>query len=696
MLQIQAIKININTTTGLFGRTMSFTKGLNIIRANNTSGKSSLFGAIVYGLGFEELLGSKNEKALQSVFKSLVKEFIDNNRDQFKESTVVQSEILLEITNGMKSITTRRFIVNEKIKPQAIEVFYGKLISEPEQPLERASMYLHDKGGATNEEIGFHKFLENFMGIKLPEIVNQEGKRVKLYLPLISAAHFIEQKSGWSDLFASIPYYGIRDTDSKVFEFILDFDVFESATKRQEIQNRMKEIEAKWEKVLEKIESILSRGGGEIVGIPDKPEILSNDIRPYARFYRGDKQYMLNQLISDTSEELNLVLAELKEPINKDSERIVELLNRTKEETERYEILYESLSSETSQERERLHQYTNQLKNVLEDLKKNKDEEKLQKLGLEANLKVANKVCPTCNQTINDSLLSSHIHFTPMRIDENISYLHAQQKMIEAFINNLKEVIIDKETKLSSLENAIHRNRQKIRALNKDLTSDDRLPSEEKIERKIVLERELGFLYRLRIEIEDLIIQIYALSEEYKKTKSEGSQNNREYHSSSDLAKLSIFENNFKSMLSKFDFTSKIVEIIKISQEKYKPVYEIRHENGLMRQVDIRFESSASDFIRSEWAYYTSLMKTSIAVSGNHFLTLLFDEPQQQSASTQSFKAFLKELENFKEAQVIVLASFQNSKKDFIEATEDLTNVNIIDLAEDDELMINRVGEGKV
>lgn len=690
MLQIQAIKININTNTGLFGRTLAFKKGLNIVRANNTSGKSSLYGAIVYGLGFEELLGSKNERALQSAFKSVIKEFPNDNREEFEESSVIQSEIFLEFSNGKESITTKRYVVNDKIRPQAIEVFFGRLISEPDAEIERTSMYLHDKGGATNEEIGFHKFLEHFIGLKLPEIVNQDGKRVKLYLPLISTVHFIEQKSGWSDFYANLPYYGIRDANSKVFEYLLNFDVFEAAATRQEIQNQLKEIENRWQASLERLKSTVKRGGGEIVGVPDSPEILSKEIKPYARLYRADKQYMLNEVINNTVLELGIVHVELKTPITENTDRIQNSLIQTKEITEGYEILYESLSSEISQEKERYRQYGNQLKNVLEDLKKNKDAEKLQKLGLDSNLKIASRVCPTCSQNIEDSLLSDELHFTPMRIDENIDYLNAQQKMIQAFINNLREVIVDKETKLSSIEAAIITNRQKIRAYKRDLISDDRLPSEEIIERKVVLERELSFLHRLREEIDGLIDNIYLISDEYKIAKSHDSKFSKEYLSSADKDKLLAFENNFKLMLTKFGFTSKPVGAIRISQEKYTPVYEVKHDNGLMRQVDIRFESSASDFIRAQWAYYTSLMKTSLDKSGNHFLTLMFDEPQQQSASTQSLKSFLNELERYQGEQVIVLASFQNSEDDFKEAISDLTTVNVIDLAKEDELMIKR------
>ena len=509
MLNIDVLKIVIHTNAGVFGRTLRFDKGLNIIRANNTSGKSSLFGAIIYGLGFEELLGSKNEKALQSVFKSIVKEFTDSNRQQTQDSVVTQSEIYIEITNGTRSITVKRYIINDKVKPQAVEVFLGKQVSYPEENYERLPMYLHDKGGASNEEIGFHKYLEDFIGTKLPEVVSQEGRRVKLYLPLISSAHFIEQKAGWSDFYANIPYYGIRDTDRKVFEYVLNLDVFETAAKRQEILNQLRDIDERWKKYADQIKSIVSRGGGEIVGISESPEILSKEIKPYARFHRADRTFALSELIENTKVELNAVRNEINTPINNNIDKIQANLNAVKEQTERYEILYESLSSEISQEKERLRQYNNQFKNIVEDLKKNKDAEKLQKLGLESNLKIGMGLCPACNQTITDSLLPEGLHIIPMRIDENIMHLQAQQGMVEAFINNLKDSVLDQETKLSSLESAIQLNRQKIRALKKDLTSDDRLPSAELIERKVVLERELSYYFRLREEIEQSVNNIY-------------------------------------------------------------------------------------------------------------------------------------------------------------------------------------------
>ena len=72
MLKINNIKIDVNTNNGLFGAFHTFKAGLNIVRGNNTSGKSSLFQAIVYALGFEELIGGRFEKTMQSVLKDQV------------------------------------------------------------------------------------------------------------------------------------------------------------------------------------------------------------------------------------------------------------------------------------------------------------------------------------------------------------------------------------------------------------------------------------------------------------------------------------------------------------------------------------------------------------------------------------------------------------------------------------------------
>ena len=85
---------------------------------------------------------------------------------------------------------------------------------------------------------------------------------------------------------------------------------------------------------------------------------------------------------------------------------------------------------------------------------------------------------------------------------------------------------------------------------------------------------------------------------------------------------------------------------------------------------NIKFDSSASDFIRCLWSYYTAIFKTSVAFQTNHPMLMIFDEPKQQDMSIENFRSFLSELSLYKEQQVLVFASFENSDEAFDEATK--------------------------
>ena len=61
-LTILNLEIIVNTDGGVFSTKIPFHKGLNIIRAENSSGKSTCINAIAYGLGLEAILREKENK----------------------------------------------------------------------------------------------------------------------------------------------------------------------------------------------------------------------------------------------------------------------------------------------------------------------------------------------------------------------------------------------------------------------------------------------------------------------------------------------------------------------------------------------------------------------------------------------------------------------------------------------------------
>ena len=108
------------------------------------------------------------------------------------------------------------------------------------------SMYIHDKGGATNTTYGFHLYLEKFLGWNLPNIQTTSGELRKLYIQSLFPAFVIEQKVGWSDFLATIPYFALKNVKSKAIEFLHGLNIFELEFKKQDLLSRKLVITEKW------------------------------------------------------------------------------------------------------------------------------------------------------------------------------------------------------------------------------------------------------------------------------------------------------------------------------------------------------------------------------------------------------------------------------------------------------------------
>ncbi|MCC9043895.1 hypothetical protein LNQ81_14540 [Myroides sp. M-43] len=663
MLKIRAIKIEINTVDGLYGAEFNFSDGLNIIRGDNTSGKSSLFQSIIYGLGFEELLGGKNEKTMQSVLKDQV-EFPRGTKHRIN-----QSFIYLEIENK-EIITIKRCVASSSRKAQLVDVFFGGLITGVNKTLESHQMYVHDAGSASDELYGFHLYLTEFLEISLPEVVTSNGELKKLYIQQLAPAFIIEQKTGWSDFFATMPYFGMRNTEQRVIEFLLNLDVFENEKKKQQLNVIKQNINNRWLNLYSKFQNLAERSGGKIIGIDNKPEIKNNFNHIHISVIKDDKSISLVEQNEIQKSELSAIENEQNTTvganINKNETRLSELNNKLNQ----ISLNFDLLSPELNFDKEKLKQYEKQIITIREDLRKNKGALKINKLGGELPTEIAKNVCPTCEQDLKDSLLPTDIQHIPMRIEDNISYLDAQERMIQVYIDGQKNTIQEKESKLKFYQNSIIEVRQEIRDLKKELIQDERLPSIIEIERRIELKKRVEFFNKIIENFNLLIEELKNLSSEYSKLLSDESKLPKDFFSDLDRRKLGTLKTNFINYLQIFSYQSKPFEAIKISPETYLPLAQ---KSDAEQFYNIKFDSSASDFIRCIWAYTTALLKTSISFKTNHPRLVIFDEPKQQDMSKESFRSLLTELSKFTNEQILVFASFENSDVSFNEATEGLT-----------------------
>jgi hypothetical protein len=341
------------------------------------------------------------------------------------------------------------------------------MLSDKIETLESRQMWVHDAGSASDELYGFHLFLTEFLDFTLPEVVTVKGDLHKLYLQQIAPAFIIEQKTGWSDFLATMPYFGMRNTEQRVVEFLLKLDVFENEKRKQQLNASKQNLNIRWQNLFSKFQNLAERSGGKLLGLENYPSIINSYGGIYISTIKDDKPITL----SDLNEIQKAELAELEtqqtvSTVGNNLDKNQEALNKLNDKLNQVSLNFELLSPELNFDREKLKQYEKQIVTVQDDLRKNKGALKVNKMGGDLPTETAKNICPTCEQDLKDSLLPSDIKQVPMRIEDNISYLDSQQRMISVYIEGQQKTINDKENKLKEYQAVALEVRQQIRDLN--------------------------------------------------------------------------------------------------------------------------------------------------------------------------------------------------------------------------------------
>lgn len=667
MLKIKALKININTDKGVYGTPLiQFNDGLTIIKGFNSTGKSTLFQSILYCLGLEELIGGKNEKTMQSVLKSEIL----NNENQI-EARVIESNILLEI-EGSSIATVKRYISSESKNSGLVEVFDGPLLTSPNR-YEYAPMYVHDKGAAdSNNAFGFHSFLERLIGWDLPHVQYKDGSQRKLYLQNIFPGFVIEQKAGWSDFFATIPYYALPDKETRAVEFLLNLDSWKIQQRKSKLKQDKNDLILDWRNKYTEFKSLAHQIACETRGVSSQPEIIESKNAVYLVYVTEERTYILTEYISYLEDEYSKIS---DSEIPNVGEQAVESELKINYLNEQLSQLSINLSSVINRKNLTISKYTSFIERLSElenDKVQNEYHLKVKKKGADEGFAIAHDNCPYCSQGLNDSLLPKDIEIVPMQIEENLEYLKAQINLIKIYINNHRSDIDDLEREIERLNNKISETRSSIRTLKTQLVSDNRMPSVELIENRLKLKSRLDLYRKKYDELASFQEDFKMLSDEWVQILGEEKKLPKSL-SPFDHKKISELEKYFKSLLVDFHYRSKALEGISISRDTLLPVVE---------GYSLKFDSSASDFTRAIWSYTLALKETSEGFGGNHPNLFILDEPEHQDTGDNDFHLLLKRLGAYTNTQSIVFASFHQTELTFESCTKDV-EFNLIDLGQE-------------
>ena len=426
-MNIRAIKLRIETARGEFGFKYEFSRGLTVIRGSNSSGKSTLFNCLMYGLGMEELIGGKGEKVLPYA----VKEFFMQGDTRI---AVENSEVFIELENSSgSSITLRRAIRNAVRQSKLMEVFEGAHLTTGVELGTPRPTYLFDPGSAQRQE-GFFQVLEGFMGYELPQVPTTAGGMTKLYLQTIFAALAVEQKRGWTDYIANIPFFGIRDARIRVTEFLLGLGVFERQAERARLDAQSVEIDSAWRKVYDTLRQAATVNGVVIDGLSATPTSTFDPATVLLVKSDGKTKTPLADQVSLLRTEHSTLGAKAETYGKASGAEALQELETASAELQRLSVLHERATANLTLQKAALEELRQLLAETSEDLDRNKTALKLRSLGAQMELEVATDHCPTCHQTVDDTLLLEIVSGPQMDLNTNIEYLDSQRRMLQSQI----------------------------------------------------------------------------------------------------------------------------------------------------------------------------------------------------------------------------------------------------------------------
>lgn len=611
----------------MFGADIPFSKGLMVVRAENSRGKSTAVQSILFALGLERMITTQPTSALTSAMRDRL--IFDPATKT--ETSVVSSRVVIEIegVNG-EVATVTRWVVDDSIGSNLVRVQHAAIGDiTPDTAVD--DYYVGRQGGASRER-GFHVWLAGFVGWRMPELPAREGRTSQLYMEQVFPLLFVEQRRGWGGIQAQMPAFsGVTEVRKRAVEFLLALEVGRFELTRQRLRAREAELASEWHLSVAAFGQSLTGSGLKAVGLPERLRTTWPDESHPAEVSvsLGDETWQpLDEYIADASAELaRLDAPEIHSTVDPDvSARIIETLDAARQ----LRAMDLALREELLRDETELRSIGHRIESLAEDLRQHQDIVVLQGLGSSVTEQLAAD-CPVCHQHLPSSLLPGDV--PTMTASESVEYIKKQIDLFEAMRADADQAAVAKRERWVALRQRGDALSLQVQALRDDLTSSTGATTAKdaalRVELRDRLQRFRGVAERfdeLQVQLEDLAVESAAVKAELKALP-------KDELSDDDRRKLRALHRSFVDQLRAYDFGSFSNDMVQIGYDDYLP----RRDD-----FDLQADISASDSVRVIWAYLLGLLEVGEMFNTNHPGFVVFDEPKQQSAKDLSFAALLR------------------------------------------------------
>ncbi len=621
-LKIRAVHLRVATETILCGTDLAFNDGLVILRAGNSSGKSTVVQSIIYALGLEGMLSASHDVPLPHVMTDSID--VENTKLEVKESSVT-----IEIENAAGRVATVFRGIKGKRSTNLVSVAEGPASTSKDNNSVWVDYYVREGGAAVNQR-GFHHWFATFIEWKLPKVGRIDGTECPLYVECVFPLMIIEQKRGWAAIQARMPFhYRIRDVVKKAVEFLLALDVYELALRRQKLREEGLALRSDWSRAANRVLDI-SRSISAVVQNLDTnaPEVWTAEEGPVILMSRGGKWLSFAEATRQDIDELAHLESEELPRVKQVADNAEKALTSAEVELGETDFAAADLLREVEHDQRQITNLDQRIAALEEDERRNRDVVKLQRLGSTQGVESAKGACPTCHQTLTDALLPQNSAEQPMSVEENLKFIRSQLDTFLSIREAATKSLNGRERRLESLRQRGTELRSNIRALRQTLVADGNQPSVEAIERRLRLRDKLAQARRAEEQIISEFDSLRKIGKRWSGNQEALTALPKGDLSERDRQKLQRLREIFVTQVQQFGFSSVEPTSLRISEENYKPEHD---------GFDLEFDISASDMIRTIWAYLHGLLELSRELPTNHLGLLILDEPKQQETARVSF-----------------------------------------------------------
>lgn len=662
-ISIEAYANNDHNDIRHFGRVLDFASGLNLVVGDNTSGKTTLVECLFYALAMEELIeGKPCDKTLDKAVKS---QFLymepDGNQHEWlvKESFV---QIQLSNTNE-ETITVKRKIVSDDKQQNKMYVWQSPILDKMEHK-DCREYYIHNRDDHNTEHNeGFYALLADFADLPIIPVPARNTDKTIFYMQTVFTASYIEQKRGWSDFFANIRSYNIINPKQKLVEYLMGYDTNTDLINSIGLKEKRKKLENLWDTKVTAVKNYLSYNGLYTDGLQTeiKQQKIELDELRIAVRSESVEIYTYKERLKQRIQELEN--KQKSSQVGNGYEQYLVVLKRYEQHIEEYKNYCIELVTEA----DKLDNIREHIKYIESEIKRYDSLRKVNNIITTFDV----KICPTCHQHLpsdtstQSALTSSQIQASRDMLSMQRSFLMPMVKRLEAALKNkeLNKLYLDKQLRKEEVEVKMMASQNNINLY--PLSTNEQFELVD-CKTKVVTLDEVELHTREQIE------QLSHIKNDYQlvcgKIKKLGDMEEDDLPTAQMLSA-------FRKLLNKFNYTSNnVINEVFFKEEdttyKYLPV--IKH--GENNEEEIRADSSASDFIRSIWAYYLTLLTE----SKRHPGFLVMDEPCQHSMKEESLTHLFEVCASITDKQTILFCSSQ-PKTEENEEEKDEQSPNLIE-----------------